>query len=111
MIVIDINRQLKKGVLEIIVLRIIRESDVYGYELIKKMEDDSDGYFTLKEGSLYPILYRLEDKKYIESYKKNFEGERKVPRKYYKITSDGEKALLEMLQAWDEFKLHVNMVI
>jgi len=110
-IIIDINRQLKKGVLEIIVLKIINESDVYGYELIKSMENASDGYFSLKEGSLYPILYRLEDKGLIESYKNNFEGERKVPRKYYRITENGKEALNEMLKAYEELNKHVHMII
>lgn len=101
---IVLNQQLKKGILEIIVLKIISEEDVYGYELIKKMEMQSDGYYTIKEGSLYPILYRLEDKKYIESYSKIFEGERRVPRKYYKITQIGIEALNEMLEQWSSFQ-------
>lgn len=101
---IILNQQLKKGVLEIIVLKIISEEDVYGYELIKKMEMQSDGYYTLKEGSLYPILYRLEDKCFIESYSKSFEGERRVPRKYYKITKLGQETLNEMCEQWLSFK-------
>jgi PadR family transcriptional regulator PadR len=106
-----IGQQLKKGALEILVLRTIERSDVYGYELIKDMEQRSDGYFSLKEGSLYPILYRLEDKGFIESYKKNFEGERKVPRKYYKITTLGLDALTEMTDAWSEFHKQMNAML
>jgi len=106
-----INQQLKKGALEIIVLSTVERGDVYGYELIKDMERRSEGYFTLKEGSLYPIMYRLEDKGYIESYKKSFEGERKVPRKYYRITEAGRLALNEMVEAWNEFNLQVNSMI
>jgi len=75
------------------------------------MEAKSDGYFSLKEGSLYPILYRLEDKGLIESYKNNFEGERKVPRKYYRITESGKDALNEMLKAYEELNKHVHMII
>ncbi len=99
-----LNQQLKKGVLEIVVLKIISEEDVYGYDLIKKMESESDGYYSIKEGSLYPILYRLEDKKYIQSYSKAFDGERRVPRKYYKITDDGKLALEELTDEWTTFK-------
>lgn len=106
-----LNQQLKKGALEILILRVIERSDVYGYELIKTLEENSDGYFTLKEGSLYPILYRLEDKGFIESYKKSFEGERKIPRKYYKITQVGREALDEMIDTWHEFKGHMENMI
>lgn len=75
------------------------------------MEASSNGYFSLKEGSLYPILYRLEDKKYIESYKKSFEGERRVPRKYYKITELGIENLVEMKKAWIEFSSQVENIL
>ncbi len=86
-------------------MKIIGDEDAYGYDLIKRMEQSSDGYYSLKEGSLYPILYRLEDRGLIESYSQTFEGERKVARKYYRITQEGQKALEEML---DEWKTHVK---
>ena len=54
-------QQLKKGVLEMLVLRLICRKPAYGYELLNRLKTDSDGLFTLKEGTLYPILYRLED--------------------------------------------------
>lgn len=106
-----LNQQLKKGILEIIVLKLIEEEDVYGYDLIKKMESQSDGYYSIKEGSLYPILYRLEDKKYIESYSKSFEGERRIPRKYYKITPMGSGALVNMLEEWRNYTLKTNLIL
>ena len=86
-------------------MKIIGDGDAYGYDLIKRMEQSSDGYYSLKEGSLYPILYRLEDKGLIESYSQTFEGERKVARKYYRITQEGNRMLEEML---DEWKTHVK---
>lgn len=98
-----LNQQLKKGVLEILVLKIISDDDVYGYELIKKLEQQSGSYFKIKEGSLYPIMYRLEDKGFIESYRKELEGARKVPRKYYRITIEGKAALEGMIDSWVEF--------
>jgi PadR family transcriptional regulator PadR len=106
-----LNQQLKKGVLEIVVLKIISEEDVYGYDLIKKMEQESDGYYTIKEGSLYPILYRLEDKNYIQSYSKAFDGERRVPRKYYKITDAGTNALYELIEEWHAFKKITSIML
>lgn len=98
-----LNQQLKKGVLEILVLNIISEEDIYGYELIKKLNSYSNGFFVLKEGSLYPIMYRLEDKGLITSYRKEYKGERKVPRKYYRITDEGKNTLKSMRESWNEF--------
>lgn len=107
----SLNQQLKKGVLEILVLRIIKHQAVYGYELIKKLDANSDGLFKLKEGSLYPIMYRLEDKGFIESYRQEAEGKRSVPRKYYKITEEGLTALDEMVDAWHGFTKVVSSII
>ena len=106
-----LNQQLKKGVLEILVLRTISHEDVYGYELLKKLEQNSDGYFILKEGSLYPIMYRLEDKGMIESYRKEVEGKRGVPRKYYRITEQGIISLEEMQGAWHDFQKVVSSML
>ena len=106
-----LNQQLKKGVLEILVLKIINSEDIYGYDLIKKLESQSNGFFVLKEGSLYPIMYRLEDKGLIKSYRQEFTGQRKVPRKYYKITSDGKTSLSEMIGSWTDFYKIVNTML
>ena len=106
----DINQQLKKGVLNILILEMISKKDRYGYELIQALEAASDGYYRLKEGSLYPVFYRLEDGKLIESYKVEV-GERKVARKYYKITPKGLKALEEMKVSWCVFSKKTEQII
>jgi len=103
-----LNQQLKKGVFEILVLKLINEEDLYGYELLNRLETESHGTFKLKEGSLYPILYRLEDKGFIESYRKNLSSERKVPRKYYRITETGNQSLQEMIASWNDFKTIID---
>lgn len=99
----DLHQQLKKGVLEILVLKIVSEEDIYGYDLIRKLDTRSNGFFKLKEGSLYPIMYRLEDKGYIQSYRKELDGARRVPRKYYTITEPGRSNLDRMVHSWTEF--------
>ena len=60
-------QQLKKGVLELLVLQTICRGPTYGYELIAQLGSRSGGLFTLREGTLYPILYRLEDDGLIEA--------------------------------------------
>lgn len=106
-----LNQQLKKGVFEILVLKLISQNDLYGYDLLKRLEEESQGAFKLKEGSLYPILYRLEDKQYIESYRRTLTTERKVPRKYYRITDEGKQALIEMTESWNAFQSIVDQML
>lgn len=106
-----IKKQLKKGTLEIIILSLINTKDMYGYEIIQELERMSDGYYTLKEGSLYPVLYRLEDNNLIENYMVQEEGKRKVTRKYYKITTAGIKEISNYLEEWRSFVYITNKII
>jgi PadR family transcriptional regulator PadR len=106
----DINRQLKKGVLNILILTSIAKKDQYGYELIQDLKELSDDYYALKEGSLYPVFYRLEDQGFIESYKVEV-GERKVSRKYYRITDLGLLELDKMKGSWCLFVEKTQKII
>ena len=74
------SQQLKKGVLEMLVLELICRKETYGYELLSKLKEGSEGMFQLKEGTLYPILYRLEDDGLISSHWSQGEG-RAAPKK------------------------------
>ncbi len=98
----NFDQQLKKGVLELLILSMISEKDMYGYELICEIENKSRGLIYLKEGSLYPILYRLEDYGYVTVYEVKKEGS-KQSKKYYSITDDGKKQLNEWYETWDFF--------
>ena len=97
-----LDKQLKKGTLAIIILKLIGDEDRYGYDLMKTMDEKSGGYYEIKEGSLYPVLYRLEDQGFVECYRKE-DGPRSVPRKYYRITVIGKEALAEQLNQWKTF--------
>lgn len=95
-------QQIKKGVLDMIVLKLISERDTYGYELIQQLEKRGHDFFKLKDGTLYPVLYRLEDSGLIVSAWKNGEG-RSTPKKYYSITKAGWEAYQRYWQTWTEF--------
>lgn len=110
MLLPELDNQLKKGILSIIVLKLIGERDMYGYEIIQTLEEISEGYYKLKEGTLYPVLYRLEDSRWIESYRIMPEG-RKIPRKYYRITHNGMEALKEQIGFWKYFDMITNRVL
>lgn len=100
-------QQLKKGVLEMLVLEIICQKATYGYELMAQLKERSADLFTLKEGTLYPILYRLEDDGMILSSWSQGQG-KTAPKKMYQAT---EKGLLERqrrFRVWKDFYRTVN---
>jgi len=104
------SKQLKKGVLEIIILDLLTEKDRYGYEIIKELTERSSGYFELKEGTLYPILYRLNGNGLIDNYwgKEMNDAAR---RKYYHLTDKGVSELKQKKQQWEELIDAVNIIL
>ena len=68
------ERQMKKGVLDMLVLRLLQSEAKYGYQIIQEMKEKSEETFLLKDGTLYPILYRLEEEKLVESKWSEAEG-------------------------------------
>lgn len=96
-------QQLKKGVLEMLVLKLICEK----HELLSELKKSSQGRFCLKEGTLYPILYRLEDDGMIRSQWSTGEG-RPAPKKIYEATDAGQAENLRRQRVWREFDDTVN---
>lgn len=103
-------QQLKKGVLEMLVLKLICREATYGYELLSKLRDGSGGIFSLKEGTLYPILYRLEDEGMITASWTAGEG-RLAPKKIYTATEQGRAENLRRQSHWQEFTAVVNTIL
>lgn len=93
------ERQMKKGVLDMLVLKLLKSEAKYGYQIIQEMKEKSEETFLLKDGTLYPILYRLEDDKLVVSKWSEAVG-KQVPRKYYEITEEGKKTLDEIEDVW-----------
>ena len=96
------SQQLKKGVLEMLVLELICTRPSYGYELLLRLKEGSGGSFALKEGTLYPILYRLEDDGLIASSWTAGEG-RAAPKKVYTVTAKGREENCRRQRVWQEF--------
>ncbi|MGL5649907.1 MAG: PadR family transcriptional regulator [Clostridium sp.] len=96
--------QLMKGIMEGVILKIISMEETYGYEIYRKLQDY--GFEEFAEGSLYPLLLRLEKNKLIKSEKK------KSPfgpdRKYYSLTEDGENEVKEFKEAWETIDLSIK---
>ncbi len=97
------------GTVEMMVLHIVTKEATYGYEITQEVLRRSEGYFELKEGSLYPALHRMERNGMLESYWVDTpEGRR---RKYYRITAKGAKEAEEKVEEWKRFSIGVNGVL
>ena len=104
------ERQMKKGVLDMLMLKLLLEQPKYGYQLISEMKEKSCGIFALKEGTLYPVLYRLEDEMLVESRWSEPEG-KQLPRKYYAITKKGKETLEEMDHLWRQISEGIRQIM
>ena len=104
------ERQMKKGVLDMLVLKLLRSEAKYGYQIIQEMKEKSGETFLLKDGTLYPILYRLEDEQLVVSKWSEAEG-KQVPRKYYEITEAGQKALDEIEIVWKRISDGISRIM
>ena len=90
-------------------LCLIEKKDRYGYEIIKELKEKSENIFEFKEGTLYPVLHRMENNGLLKSYKK--EAENGKERKYYSITNLGRERLAEEKEQWNVFTVSVGKVI
>ena len=103
------ERELKRGVLELVLLRLLLDGDSYGYELVTEIARRSDGELEVKEGTLYPLLYRLEELRWVTT---DWETrERGTPRKYYRITPAGRAAFSRRVEAWRRFSGRIDALL
>lgn len=101
------EQQLKKGVLEMLALELICRQPSYGYKLITQLKQMSQERFQLKEGTLYPILYRLEDEGLIAASWSQREG-RTASKKIYTATDAGRLEARRRQQIWQDFSQTVT---
>ena len=105
----EYRRELLKGNTETLLLSLLRNQPMYGYQIIKELEKRSQGYFRFKEGTLYPALHRLEAAGLIRG-----KWERLVPgkeRRYYYLTEKGLHRLEEKVAEWRGFSAAVSLVM
>jgi PadR family transcriptional regulator, regulatory protein PadR len=104
----QVNKTLISGSTSMLLLTLLSEKDMYGYEMIETLNKRSNHVFDLKAGTLYPLLHSLENDGYLESYD---DLESAKPRKYYRITKSGRKFLKEKKAEWNEYTNAVNGVL
>lgn len=104
-----VDKSLMSGSTTMLVLKLLESSDMYGYQMIEELERRSENVFTLKAGTLYPLLHTLEQQGIVESYDKLSEQDR--PRKYYSLTQKGREYYSEKKTEWVNFSAVVNKVL
>lgn len=92
----------------LLVLSLLRGQDLYGYQMITELERRSDHTFQMKEGTLYPVLKKLENSGYVTAYEAEANGR---TRKYYHITQKGLKQLAREAEEWSAYAHGVNSVL
>jgi transcriptional regulator len=103
-----VARELKRGSTELLILALVEERPRHGYEIARLIDERSDGAITFHVASLYPTLYRLEDRGLLEGRWVERAGQRR--RRYYRITPAGRKVLASQRSGWDEFFVALNRV-
>ena len=103
------ERELLKGSTGSLLLALLSQRPMYGYELLREIEQRSEGYFRMKEGTLYPALHRLEREGLIEGLWRTAPGGQY--RRYYAIAEQGIQLLAERREEWTNFSHAINLVM
>jgi len=103
------DRELLKGSTSLLVLQLLQERPMYGYEIVQVLGDRSAHALNVKEGTLYPALHKLEIQGYVESFWQ--QQDKGKPRKYYKLTAEGESKLGEKTKEWTQFSNLINSML
>ena len=105
----EFRNDLVKGSTAPIVLRLLSEREMYGYEIVKVVNGRTNGAFQWKEGTLYPCLHQLEADGLVSSTWR--EAPTGKQRKYYRITRTGRAELAKRTEVWREFSTAVNALL
>jgi PadR family transcriptional regulator len=103
------DTELKKGSAELLILSLLEQRARHGYELSKLIESRSGGTVRFKAASLYPLLYRLEHRGWIQGRWVEKAGQRR--RRHYKVTAEGQKVLEQQRRTWAEFVAGVHRIL
>jgi PadR family transcriptional regulator, regulatory protein PadR len=103
------DRELLKGSIALLILKLLSERDMYGYEIIQEAARRSSDAFQFKEGTLYPALHQLHKRGYLRSEWRT--GKNGRQRKYYGLTAKGKKVAQESQRKWAFFTNAVNAIL
>ena len=103
-----LDPRVKQGSSEVIILTLLSERDMHGYEIGKQVEELSGGILRFELASLYPVLYRMLHKGWLEAYWGKSEAGRK--RRYYRLTKEGRRRLVPLRKSWQQFFGALNRI-
>jgi PadR family transcriptional regulator PadR len=103
------DREWKKGSAELLVLSLVEHEPRHGYDLCKLIESRSKGVLTFHVASLYPLLYRLEKRGWIDGRWVEKAGQRR--RRYYRLTAQGKKILAAQRKSWSAFTQAIGRIV
>jgi len=103
------EKNLLTGSTTMLLLKLLEEADMYGYQMIDELTKKSKNVFELKAGTLYPLLHTLEQKELVISYEKTADNAK--VRKYYSLTENGRHYLNEKKKEWKTYTSAVNDVL
>lgn len=98
----------KRGTVDLAVLRVLKEKDMYGYEIVKAVYEKSGGRFELPLGTLYPVLYRFVENGYLSD---RDEIVNKRLRKYYHLEESGKEYFLALLEEYQKISAGINLIL
>lgn len=109
----SLDRELKRGVLDLVLLALLKDRPRYGYEIVTTIADRTRGLLEVKDGTLYPILYRLETAGFVEAYWESPDptGGRGMPRKYYRVTNAGHVHYGMLVEQWQTFVHAIAQIV
>jgi transcriptional regulator len=108
MVTTVLERELKRGSTELLILALLDERPRHGYDLSRLIDERSGGAITFHTASLYPTLYRLEDRGLVEGRWVERAGQRR--RRYYRLTPSGRKVLAQQRSVWETFYVALDRV-
>ncbi len=103
------QQEMLKGNTETLLLALLEMEPMYGYQIVKEVEQRSSGYFAFKEGTLYPALHRLERANLVEGRWQDTSNSAR--RRYYRITAKGRQTMVDRLKEWQRFARAMNSVM
>src|SRR5665213_2103299 len=103
------NAEMLKGTLDMMILRTLVTGDAHGHTIAKVIERTSEDVLEVEQGSLYPALHRLEDRRWVSSYWGVSENNRKA--NYYKLTAAGRKQLVRETSRWRQMARAIGLVM
>jgi PadR family transcriptional regulator, regulatory protein PadR len=103
------DSEMLKGTLDMMILRTLVGGDAHGHTIAKVIERNSEDVLEVEQGSLYPALHRLEDRRWVSSYWGASENNRKA--KFYRLTAEGHKQLVRETSRWRQMTRAIGLVM